>query len=95
MNLTEGLTIRASDTTGQRMANLKSVPPDYSVGELIDVLIKRMELPRNDSGGSPVSYQARHEREGRNLLSSEMIGEVLENEDEITLVPNVDAGAPL
>lgn len=89
----EGLALTAMDVSGQKRAQMQAVPPDSTIGELIDVLLLEMGLPPNDSSGRPLTYQALLEREGRHLLASEQVGTVLQNQDQLTLHPNVDAGA--
>jgi hypothetical protein len=56
-------------------------------------MIGKMNLPRNDSSGAPLTYQARSEREGRHLNASERIGDALQRGDRLTLQPNIDAGS--
>ncbi len=84
--------LEVSDVSGQKVFKVANAPADNSVGELIHELIGRMNLPRNDAGGAPLTYQARLEREGRHLNASERIGDALEPNDRLTLQPNIDAG---
>lgn len=81
-----------SDVSGQKVFNVKNAPVANTVGELISEMISAMNLPRNDSNGAPLTYQARSEREGRHLNASERIGDALEAGDRLTLAPNIDAG---
>lgn len=83
-----------SDVTGQKVINVSNVPPDATVGELIDGLIGRMKLPTSDAGGRPLVFRARLEREGRHLFGSERVAEVIRPGDRLVLQPNIDAGAP-
>ena len=84
--------LRVADVSGQKHAEAKGVPADSTVGELIHGLLGRMNLPLNDVSGRPLTYQARLDREGRHLRASEVVGEVLQENDRIVLQPNVDAG---
>jgi len=84
--------ITASDLTGQKRARAKRVPIDSTMGDLIQDLLPRLQLPSQDSGGRTLTYHARVDRLGRHAHSSELVGEVLIPNDEITLHPNVDAG---
>jgi hypothetical protein len=84
--------LRASDVSGQKSVRAPAVPTDYTVGELVQALIARMNLSRNDSEGNALLYQARLEREGRHLRSAETVGEALREDDEIVLTPDIDAG---
>lgn len=92
MAANELLELRATDVSQQRAVSVKGVPPDASVAELVQGLVAQMHLPKNDPTGNPITYQARLEREGRHLRSSERVGEALQNADTIRLVPTVDAG---
>jgi len=85
--------LHVSDVSGQKAAEARGVPTDSTVGELIHGLLNRMNLPRNDVGGRPLTYHARLEREGRHLHASEQIGDALQDKDRLVLQPNVDAGA--
>jgi hypothetical protein len=62
------------------------------VSEVLDALVRQMDLPRNDSEGRPLVYQALHTREGRNLRADEKVGEALSTGDRVVLQPNIDAG---
>jgi hypothetical protein len=86
------LDIEASDVTGQKKIRVKRMQSDATVGELIDGLLPRLKLPRQDTGGHALTYHAHLDREGRHLNSSEIVGEVLQLDDKITLQPNIDAG---
>jgi hypothetical protein len=89
---TEGISLTVKDVSGQRVFDVSGAPSDATVGELVADMLSKMNLPQNDSGGQPLSYQARLEREGRHLHASERIGDVLETGDRLTLQPNIDAG---
>ncbi len=86
----EGLQV--SSVTGQQRVNVDPVPPDCTVGEMIQGLLCQMQLPRNDSLGRRLVYHARLEREGRHLHGSELVGDALQAGDKVTLTPNIDAG---
>jgi hypothetical protein len=87
-----GIGLQASDVSGQKIANARDIPLDSTVGELVQGLLSRMNLPRNDVGGRPLTYHARLDREGRHLHASEMVSEALREGDRIVLQPNIDAG---
>ena len=89
----KGLSLRAWDVSRQKQARVDDVPSNATVGELVQGLIgSRMSLPRTDVEGRPLNYHARLEREGRHLHASEIVGDVLRDEDEIVLQPNIQAG---
>jgi hypothetical protein len=87
------LNLTARDASGQRKFALRDVRGDYTVQELIRGLVPKMGLPAEDATGTPQNFHAFLERDGRHLRSSETIGEVLKNEDEIILHPDIQAGA--
>jgi len=84
--------LRASDVSGQKAVRASAVPADFTVGELVQRLIDKMGLARNDTEGRPLDYQARLDREGRHLHGGEVVGDALREDDEIVLTPNIDAG---
>jgi hypothetical protein len=86
------LELEISDVSGQKVFSVTNAPSDGTVGELVHEMLGKMNLPQNDAGGAPLSYQARLEREGRHLNASERIGDALERGDRLTLQPNIDAG---
>ena len=86
------LSLSVSDFVGQRRARLSAVPRLSTIGELITSLVPKLELPEVNVEGRPLHYQARLEREQRHVHVSELVGEALQDEDEITLTPNIDAG---
>ena len=87
-----GVGLQVMDVSGQKKADVRDVPQDATVGELLQGLLSQMNLPRNDAGGRPLTYHARLEREGRHLLASERVGDALQTGDELVLQPNIDAG---
>ncbi len=87
------LDLRVSDTSGQKTVRASSVPRSATIGEFVQGLLAKMGLARNDSEGRPLSYYARLEREGRHLNGSELVGDSLQPDDELTLTPNIEAGA--
>jgi len=86
------LGLRASDVSGQKTVRAAGVPANFTVGELVQGLIAKMGLARNDVEGRPLDYQARLNREGRHLRGAETVGDALREDDEIVLTPNIDAG---
>jgi hypothetical protein len=87
----DDLRVRASDVTGQRSEPVPA-PRHATVGEWVETLIARLGLKRKDADGNPYVYRPRLEREGRHLNSSEIVGEVLQEDDHVVLQPNVNAG---
>ena len=91
--LSKPLNLTAKDASGQRKYAVRNVSSDTTVQELIRGLVPRMGLPELDSTGTPQAFHIFDQKSGRHLRSSETIGEVLKDEDEIVLHPDVQAGA--
>ena len=88
------LKLHVQDVTGQKAKMVSGLKHDATVGDLIDGVLARMRLPENDSEGRPISYFGRLEREGRHLHRTEVLGDAVQADDRITLLPNVEAGGP-
>jgi hypothetical protein len=86
------LGLRVNDVSGQKTVKASAVPISSTIGELVDGLLAKMGLARIDAQGRPLQYYARLEREGRHLNGSETVGDALQEGDELTLTPNIDAG---
>jgi len=86
------LGLRVSDVTGQKSARASAVPLSSTIGELVQGLLAKMGLARIDADGRPLQYYGRLEREGRHLNNGELVGDSLQDDDELTLTPNIDAG---
>ena len=84
--------VLARDLSGQKKFRLTGVPTQASVGELVRSALARMGLGSLDHEGRELEYRARLEREGRQLHSSEQIGDALRPDDEIVLTPRISAG---
>ena len=41
-----GLGLQVSDVSGQKLHNVSNIPPDATVGELIQGMLSQMNLPR-------------------------------------------------
>lgn len=81
-----------SDVSGQKVLTVSHVPTDATVSEVVQEVVVRMRLPINDVGGRPFMYHMRLDREGRHLLGSEKVADVVQAGDRVVLQPNVDAG---
>ena len=88
----ESITLTVADVSEQKVSNVKDVPKESTVGELIEGLRSSLRLPENDASGRPLVYHARLEREGRHLHAAEVVGEALQTGDRVVLQPNVHAG---
>ena len=86
-----GLTIQATDMSGQKVYTARDIAPDATIGELIQGLLPRMGLvDRIDD--QPIAYRARLDREGRHLNASERVSDALQTDDRIVLAPTIEAG---
>ena len=84
------MSLTVEDFTGQVRHKASGIPRDATMGELIESLAARLRLPENDAQGRPVSYAAR--AHGSSLNESDRIGDVLEDDEVVTLTQNVTAG---
>ena len=88
--MAETIDLTVEDFTGQIRRRARGIPRDATVGDLVGGLTRELHLPSNDSQGRPLSYSAR--ARGESLLESDRIGDVLEEDDTLTLTQNVTAG---
>jgi len=86
MQTITGISLQASDVSGQKVVNIPSLPLDATIGELMRGLLPKMQLPEN------VPYQVRLEREQRHLHASERVSDALQTGDRVVLQPSIDAG---
>ena len=91
MTGTSTLDLVATDVTAQKKVRVRDVSPQSTVGELVKGLLAKMGLTVNDRQGRPINYRARLRREGRHLHGSELVGDALQADDEITLQPRINA----
>ena len=81
-----GISLQASDVSGQKIVNVPNIPPDATVAELTRALLAKMQLAES------VPYQLRLERQQRHLHASERVADALETGDKVVLQPSIDAG---
>ncbi len=86
------LELTASDLSGQKRVRARNVPADASIAEVMENLLNKLGLARNDVEGRPLSFHPRLERQGRHLNDSEIAGEALQTGDHLVIAPNIDAG---
>ena len=84
------MSLTVEDFTGQVRHKASGIPRDATVGELLESLAARLRLPENDPQGRPVSYAARGG--GGSLNESDRVGDVLVDNEVVTLTQNVTAG---
>jgi hypothetical protein len=87
---TKTMSLTVEDFTGQVRHRASGIPRDATLSEVLDALTSRLRLPANDSQGRPVTYAAR--AKGASLNESDRVGDVLEENEVVTLTQNVTAG---
>ncbi len=90
--MSTGLDLFARDASGQRKFSVSNFPATAKIGDLVKSLIPQMGLSSNDSAGRPLAYQAFSRREHCHLRSTDTVGEALLDGDEISLLPDIQAG---
>jgi hypothetical protein len=81
-----------SDVSGQKRMTVDEYEGDATIGDLVEQLLREMDLVTEDREGRAVTYHARLEREGRHLHASERVGDALRTGDRLVLQPSIDAG---
>ena len=89
---TQTIQLTVSDVSNQKMAEVDGVPAHSTVGELVEGLLSMLRLPANGADGQPVTYHARHERAGRHLHATELVGDSVETGDHLVIQPSIHAG---
>ena len=90
MGATDTISLTVEDFTGQIRRRARGIPMDATVGDLVAGLMHELRLPVNDSQGRPLTYAAR--ARGESLTESDRVGDVLVEDDVVTLTQNVTAG---
>ena len=80
---------RISDATLQRERDAEC-NGDTTIAALIDALLPQLDLPVNLDG--PLAYSLRNDRTGQQLPSSSFVQEVMENDDRVTIMPEIVPG---
>lgn len=87
-----GLDLFARDASGQRPFEIRNFSRTAKISDLIKALIPQMGLSSNDSAGRSLDYQAFTKDEGVHLRGVDTVGDVLKSGDEISLLPDIQAG---
>ncbi len=87
-----GLDLYASDASGQRRFSVSNFPRTARIRDLVKSLIPQMGLSSNDTAGRPLAYQAFSRREHCHLRGTDTVGKALQDGDEISLLPDIQAG---
>lgn len=90
--ISAGLDLFASDASGQRKFSVSNFPRAAKIRDLIKALIPQMGLSANDTNGRALDYQAFSKREQCHLRGSDTVGKVLQDGDELSVLPDIQAG---
>jgi hypothetical protein len=85
------LTLEVEDFTGQIRRRVRDVPLDATVADLINGSKRELNMAEVDASGRPIQYGAQTAR-GETLNGSDRLGDVLEDNETITLTKSVTAG---
>jgi hypothetical protein len=91
MTKTATMNFLVEDFTGQVRRRASKVPCDATIAEVMASLSQELALPDMDTQGRPIIYGARSSR-GEVLNGSDRLGDVLEEDEVVTLTKNVTAG---
>jgi len=89
---TATMDLTVSDVSRQRVRSVEDVSTEATAAELVEALIRDLNLPKTNPGGQSLTYRALHRREARHLRPTERLGESVRTGDWLVLQPNVDAG---
>ena len=90
-NESNTMTLEVEDFTGQVRRRASAVPRTASVNDLVESIQGEMQLPDQDAQGRPIQYGALTSR-GEMLNATDQLGDVLEDEEVVTLTKSVTAG---
>ena len=88
------MTVEVEDFTGQVRRRATGIPRSATVSDLIESIRGRMQLPDQDAQGRPIQYGALAAR-GEMLNATDQLGDVLVDDEVITLTKSVTAGSGL
>lgn len=91
MSASATMTLEVEDFTGQVRRRAKGIPRSAMVSDLVDSIRGELALPDHDAHGRPIQYGAIRSH-GEMLNATDQLGEVLEDEELITLTKSVTAG---
>jgi len=88
----KGFDLFATDASGQRKFSINNFPSSAKIRDLIKALVPRMGLNTTDTAGRPLDYQVFSKRESCHLRGSDSVARTLQDGDEISLLPDIQAG---
>ena len=91
MIATDTMTLEVEDFNGQVRRKANGIPRTATVNDLVESVTTQMQLPEEDSQGRQILYGART-ADGNMLNPTEQVGDVLQDEEVVTLTTSVTAG---
>ena len=91
LDIPDAIAINVEDMTGNIKRRAAGIARDASIEELVESLAHKMGLPKQDSHGRPILYGLRTS-DGDPLNPTDRIGDVLKQDDTVTLTHLVTAG---
>ncbi len=85
------MTLEVEDFTGQMRRRARGIPRTATVSELVDSVRSGLQLPDQDAQGRPIQYGALTAG-GEMLNPTDEVGDVLDNDELVTLTKSVTAG---
>lgn len=85
------MTVEVEDFTGQVRRRAGGIPRNATVSDLVESIQHDMQLPDQDAQGRPILYGAATAH-GQMLNATDLVGEVLDDEEVVTLTKSVTAG---
>lgn len=87
------ITVKVLDVTGNKQPEVQ-VPDDVAVQRILMVLLERMNMPKNDGAGQPLSYKLYHKRSGKQLKDDQSLADIgVSDGDVLRLMPEIAPGA--
>jgi hypothetical protein len=85
------MTLEVEDFTGQVQRRASGIPRTATVSDLVESIRREMQLPDQDAQGRPIQYGALTSR-GEMLNATDQLGDVLDDQELVTLTKSVTAG---
>jgi hypothetical protein len=90
MIVADTMTLEVEDFTGQIRRRASGIPRDATINDLVESVRSEMQLPEQDAQGRPVVYGAT--ARGTVLNPTDHVGDVLDDQEVVTLTKSVTAG---
>lgn len=92
MVATTTMTLEVEDFTGQVRRRAPGIPRSATVNDLVESIRSELHLPDQDAEGRPIQYGALSSR-GDLLNATDRVGDVLDEDEVVTLSKSVTAGS--